>query len=117
MSQPLFPFSFQRCVVVQEVYPEGLIAQDGRLQPGDQIIEINGVDMTCSTHGQVSTTAAAAAGTQRLGEGVIKFGSIREEIGLNLAAEAVAVPPFSPGSPSSRTNPPFSALRVAIPLL
>ena len=44
---------FQRCVVVQEVYPEGLIAQDGRLQPGDQIIEINGVDMTCSTHSQV----------------------------------------------------------------
>ena len=54
----------------------------------------------------------------RQGERVIKFGSIREEIGLNLAAEAaVAVPPFSPGSPSSRTNPPFSALRVAIPLL
>ena len=115
MPLSLFPFSFQRCVVVQEVYPEGLIAQDGRLQPGDQIIEINGVDMTCSTHGQVSTTAQRQAHRDR--ERVIKFGSIREEIGLNLAAEAVAAPPFSPGSPSSRTNPPFSALRVAIPLL
>ena len=114
MSKSLFPFSFQRCVVVQEVYPEGLIAQDGRLQPGDQIIEINGVDMTCSTHGQVSTTATGRDSDR---ERLIKFGSIREEIGLNLAAEAVAVPPFSPGSPSSRTNPPFSALRVAIPLL
>lgn len=39
--------------MVQEVYPEGLIAADGRLQPGDQIIEINGVDMTCATHAQV----------------------------------------------------------------
>jgi len=39
--------------VVQEVYPDGLIAMDGRLQPGDQIIEINGVDMTCAPHSQV----------------------------------------------------------------
>ena len=44
----------QRCVVVQEVFPDGLIAQDGRLRPGDQIIEINGVDMTCANHLQVN---------------------------------------------------------------
>ena len=42
-----------RCVVVQEVFPDGLVAGDGRLQPGDQIIEINGCDMTCATHAQV----------------------------------------------------------------
>ena len=30
------------------------MATDGRLQPGDQIIEINGADMTCATHAQVS---------------------------------------------------------------
>ncbi len=40
--------------MVQEVYLDGLIAQDGRLQPGDQVIEINGADMTCATHAQVS---------------------------------------------------------------
>lgn len=40
--------------MVQEVFPDGLIAQDGRLRPGDQIIEINGVDMTCANHLQVS---------------------------------------------------------------
>ena len=40
--------------MVQEVFPDGLVAGDGRLQPGDQIIEINGVDMTCATHTQVS---------------------------------------------------------------
>ena len=45
--------SFQRCVVVQEVYHEGLISSDGRLQPGDQVIEINGIDMTCAPHAQV----------------------------------------------------------------
>ena len=51
----LLSFLFQRCVVVQEVYPDGLISQDGRLQPGDQIIEINGSDMTCATHAEVSS--------------------------------------------------------------
>ncbi len=34
----IFLFYSQRCVVVQEVYLDGLIAQDGRLQPGDQVI-------------------------------------------------------------------------------
>ena len=37
-----------------KVFPDGLVASDGRLQPGDQIIEINGCDMTCATHSQVS---------------------------------------------------------------
>jgi C-terminal processing protease CtpA/Prc len=45
---------FQRCVVVQEVFPEGLVSQDGRLKPGDQLIEINGIDMTNASHHQVS---------------------------------------------------------------
>ena len=40
--------------LLQEVFPDGLVAGDGRLQPGDQIIEINGTDMTCATHSQVS---------------------------------------------------------------
>ena len=44
----------QRCVVVQEVFAEGLVSQDGRLKPGDQLIEINGIDMTTASHHQVS---------------------------------------------------------------
>lgn len=42
-----------RCVVVQEVFPDGLAAQDGRLQSGDQIIEVDGVDMTSASHSHV----------------------------------------------------------------
>ncbi|KAJ9575210.1 hypothetical protein L9F63_025839, partial [Diploptera punctata] len=45
-----------RCVVVQEVFAEGLVAQDGRLKPGDQLIEINGIDMTNATHHQITQT-------------------------------------------------------------
>merc|ERR1719210_1741622 len=56
-----------RCVVVQEVYPDGLIAADGRLQPGDQVIEINGVDMTCAPHAQVCTALRKMTSVLRLG--------------------------------------------------
>ncbi|KAB7496442.1 Protein scribble-like protein [Armadillidium nasatum] len=45
-----------RCVVVQEIFSDGLVAQDGRLQPGDQIIEVDGVDMTTASHQQPCTT-------------------------------------------------------------
>ena len=40
-------------MVVQEVFPDGLASQDGRLQSGDQIIEVDGVDMTAATHAHV----------------------------------------------------------------
>ena len=60
-------FFLQRCVVVQEVFPDGLIAQDGRLRPGDQIIEINGVDMTCANHLQVNITLFSTQGRRKRG--------------------------------------------------
>lgn len=56
-----------RCVVVQEVFPDGLIAQDGRLQPGDQIIEVDGVDMTSATHHHVCQALRQAQSVLRLG--------------------------------------------------
>ncbi|XP_071120941.1 ligand of Numb protein X 2-like isoform X2 [Mytilus edulis] len=38
------------CIVIQEVFPEGVVAKDGRLKPGDQILEVNGEDLTQATH-------------------------------------------------------------------
>jgi len=66
-----------RCVVVQEVFPDGLVASDGRLQPGDQIIEINGIDMTCATHTQVCAALRKMSSVLRLGvyrERIEKYG-------------------------------------------
>jgi len=66
-----------RCVVVQEVFPDGLVACDGRLQPGDQLIEINGVDMTCATHAQVCAALRKMSSVLRLGvyrERIEKYG-------------------------------------------
>ncbi|XP_071956038.1 ligand of Numb protein X 2-like [Antedon mediterranea] len=36
--------------IVQEIYPEGVIAKDGRLMPGDQIVEVNGKDLRDVSH-------------------------------------------------------------------
>ena len=34
-------FSWQVCVIIQEVFPDGLVAKDSRLMPGDQILEVS----------------------------------------------------------------------------
>lgn len=56
-----------RCVVVQEVFPEGLVSQDGRLRPGDQLIEINGIDMTTASHHQTCQALRKLSPVLRLG--------------------------------------------------
>ena len=84
-----FSFSlFQRCVVIQEVFPEGVIAQDGRLQSGDQIIEIDGVDMTAATHSHVC-------------QELRKF--IKPTLRLGIYRELIQSHPSS-GSPSATNN-------------
>ncbi|KAH7710595.1 Protein MPZ-1 i [Aphelenchoides avenae] len=39
-------------VVIHEVYPDGAAAIDGRLKPGDQILEVNGVSLRGVSHEQ-----------------------------------------------------------------
>lgn len=56
-----------RCVVVQEVFAEGLVSQDGRLKPGDQLIEINGIDMTTASHHQTCQALRKLSPVLRLG--------------------------------------------------
>ncbi|XP_077978358.1 ligand of Numb protein X 2-like [Glandiceps talaboti] len=53
-------------VVVQEVFPEGLIAKDGRINPGDQIIEINGEDLRDVTHAQARVALSRKSPVVRL---------------------------------------------------
>ncbi|GFT33670.1 multiple PDZ domain protein [Trichonephila clavipes] len=38
------------CIVIHEIYANGAIAQDGRLKPGDQILEVNNHDLRHATH-------------------------------------------------------------------
>lgn len=46
------------CIVIQEVFPDGAVAQDGRLIAGDQILEVNGEDLTQATHQQAVSILA-----------------------------------------------------------
>ena len=38
------------CVLIQDVHSGGVAAKDGRLQAGDQLLEVNGFDLTNATH-------------------------------------------------------------------
>ncbi|KAK6972750.1 E3 ubiquitin-protein ligase LNX-like isoform X1 [Biomphalaria glabrata] len=40
------------CTVIQEVFADGSVSHDGRLIAGDQILEVNGEDLTQATHHQ-----------------------------------------------------------------
>ncbi|ROT79901.1 Ligand of Numb protein X 2 [Penaeus vannamei] len=97
---PLFLYhpDSPRCVVVQEVFPDGLVAQDGRLQPGDQIIEVDGVDMTSATH-------QAVCQSLRRPQAVLRLGVYRERI------EA-----YRTASPQSSTGAPHQGEMVAVTL-
>jgi len=37
-------------VIIHEVYPDGAAAKDGRLRPGDQLVEVNGEDFRSIMH-------------------------------------------------------------------
>ena len=40
------------CIVIQEVFPDGVVEKDGRLLPGDQVLEVNGLDLSTATHSE-----------------------------------------------------------------
>uniref|UniRef100_A0A8C3YJH6 InaD-like protein n=1 Tax=Catagonus wagneri TaxID=51154 RepID=A0A8C3YJH6_9CETA len=42
-------------IVIHEVYEEGAAARDGRLWAGDQILEVNGIDLRCASHEEAIT--------------------------------------------------------------
>lgn len=43
-------FVLQGVIIIHEVYPDGAAAKDGRLKPGDQILEVNSEDFRNITH-------------------------------------------------------------------
>uniref|UniRef100_G1RY01 PATJ crumbs cell polarity complex component n=1 Tax=Nomascus leucogenys TaxID=61853 RepID=G1RY01_NOMLE len=48
-------FLLSNAIVIHEVYEEGAAARDGRLWAGDQILEVNGVDLRNSSHEEAIT--------------------------------------------------------------
>lgn len=89
-------------MVVQEVFPDGLVAQDGRLQPGDQIIEVDGVDMTSATHHTVCQAL-------RKPNAVLRLGVYRERIEAQKALLSSPAP-LTPASPGHSAPQPSKSL-------
>uniref|UniRef100_T1JEZ5 PDZ domain-containing protein n=1 Tax=Strigamia maritima TaxID=126957 RepID=T1JEZ5_STRMM len=59
-------------IIIHEVYPDGAAAKDGRLRPGDQILEVNNENLRDSTHDH-------AIGTLRQTPSKVKMVVFREE--------------------------------------
>ncbi|XP_077572688.1 inaD-like protein isoform X2 [Stigmatopora nigra] len=62
-----------RAVVILQVYRDGAAAKDGRLRPGDQLLEINGVDLRRASHQEAISAlrrpSSKAVITVRRGQG------------------------------------------------
>ncbi|GAB6030369.1 ligand of numb-protein X 2 [Chamberlinius hualienensis] len=55
-----------KCIILQSIYPGGAAALDGRLQAGDQLVEVNGMDLTNCSHHQVISTLKNGGTSVRL---------------------------------------------------
>uniref|UniRef100_A0A2K6B0F4 PATJ crumbs cell polarity complex component n=1 Tax=Macaca nemestrina TaxID=9545 RepID=A0A2K6B0F4_MACNE len=55
LHHPVTEVEGQNAIVIHEVYEEGAAARDGRLWAGDQILEVNGVDLRNSSHEEAIT--------------------------------------------------------------
>ncbi|XP_072545184.1 ligand of Numb protein X 2a isoform X1 [Salminus brasiliensis] len=81
-------------IVIQEVYRDGVIARDGRLLAGDQILQVNNVDISNMPHSFARSTLARPCAT-------LQLTVLRER---RCTARPPAVPPAPPspeGSPAS----------------
>ncbi|KAH9585437.1 Ligand of Numb protein X 2 [Schistosoma haematobium] len=64
------------CILIQEIYLDGPVATDGRLRPGDQLLEANGNLLTHVTH-------AEAQSILTIPSSVVQFTVFREPVYLN----------------------------------
>ncbi|XP_076875045.1 multiple PDZ domain protein isoform X3 [Brachyhypopomus gauderio] len=53
-------------IIIHEVYEEGSAAKDGRLWAGDQILQVNGVDLRMATHDEAITVLRQTPQSVRL---------------------------------------------------
>ncbi|XP_077441094.1 inaD-like protein isoform X2 [Vanacampus margaritifer] len=69
----------QLAIVILEVYEEGAAAKDGRLSPGDQILEVNGVDLRRTSHEEA--IAALRRPCSKVAMKVLRDGGRRPRVG------------------------------------
>ncbi|CAH8519964.1 unnamed protein product [Heterobilharzia americana] len=63
------------CILIQEIYLDGPIATDGRLRPGDQLLEVNGNLLTHVTHAEAHNLLTSPSS-------IVQFTVFREPVAL-----------------------------------
>nr|KAG5699198.1 hypothetical protein BaRGS_012719 [Batillaria attramentaria] len=87
------------CTVIQEIFPDGAVSKDGRLLPGDQILEVNGDDLTQASHyhaHQALTNFLPVCRLTVYRERAEDSRPIEKEVIVNLIAKSVRQVPFHP---------------------
>uniref|UniRef100_W5L7A1 PDZ domain-containing protein n=1 Tax=Astyanax mexicanus TaxID=7994 RepID=W5L7A1_ASTMX len=93
-------------ILVKSILPRGAAVKDGRLQSGDRILEVNGVDIT----GHSQEELVAMLRSTKLGETVSLFVTRQEELFLprELKGEPSAPPPSEDGREQLMFEVPLS---------
>uniref|UniRef100_A0A3P9JEQ8 Ligand of numb-protein X 2a n=1 Tax=Oryzias latipes TaxID=8090 RepID=A0A3P9JEQ8_ORYLA len=93
-------------VVIQEVYRDGVIARDGRLLAGDQILQVNNVDISNVPHSFARSTLSRPCTTLQLTVLRERRCASRAPPSSSSSTPAVPHPPCSTpdGTPSSPTK-------------
>ncbi|CAL8294382.1 unnamed protein product [Lota lota] len=94
-------------VVIQEVYREGVISRDGRLLAGDQILQVNSVDISNAAHSFARSTLARPCTS-------LQLTVLRER---RCASRAPRGPrgPRAPPAPSSSSSSTSSSSTPGVP--
>ncbi|XP_061613971.1 ligand of Numb protein X 2a isoform X3 [Phyllopteryx taeniolatus] len=97
-------------IVIQEVYRDAVIARDGRLLAGDQILQVNNVDISNVPHSFARLTLARPCAT-------LQLTVLRERRCASRAPPSASTTPAVPDAPCSTPegNPPSPAsLRITL---
>ncbi|XP_035382543.1 ligand of Numb protein X 2a isoform X1 [Electrophorus electricus] len=105
-------------IVIQEVYRDGVIARDGRLLAGDQILQVNNVDISNTPHNFARSTLARPCATLQLTVLRERRCAVRPPATPAAApATAAAAPDGSPGGVHITLHKRDSAEQLGIKLV
>ncbi|XP_051910465.1 ligand of Numb protein X 2a isoform X1 [Hippocampus zosterae] len=94
-------------IVIQEVYRDGVIARDGRLLAGDQILQVNNVDISNVPHSFARSTLARPCST-------LQLTVLRERRCASRAPPSASTVPKAPCSTPEGNPPSPVSLRITL---
>ncbi|CAM2108386.1 unnamed protein product [Caretta caretta] len=98
-------------VTIHRVFASGLAAQEGTIQPGDEVLSIDGHSLTGCSHGEaLQTLHRAQAARQAIV--VLRKGAVDGLPNGSLPAPVPQPPPSAPGGPKDLLQPGDELLQI-----